>query len=91
MLRRTSKLNNFPENGTPGKGVVKVLEWKMFSAGNLAFIGIHVLIVAGWIAVNTQQYANTRRFDPAPFSLLGTILAFEAILLASSFSCGKLA
>jgi uncharacterized membrane protein len=51
-------------------------------AGNLAFIGIHVLIFAGWIAVNTQQNAY-RHFDPAPFSLLGTILAFEAILLAS--------
>ena len=33
--------------------------------------------------MNTQQNAYTRRFDPAPFSLLGTILAFEAILLAS--------
>jgi uncharacterized membrane protein len=52
-------------------------------AGNLAFIGIHALIFAGWIAMNTQQNAYTRRFDPAPFSLLGTILAFEAILLAS--------
>jgi uncharacterized membrane protein len=52
-------------------------------AGNLAFIGIHVLIFAGWIAVNTQQNTLTRHFDPAPFPLLGTILAFEAILLAS--------
>jgi uncharacterized membrane protein len=52
-------------------------------AGNLAFIVIHVLILAGWIAVNAPQNSYTRHFDPAPFSLLGTILAFEAILLAS--------
>jgi uncharacterized membrane protein len=51
--------------------------------GNLAFIAIHALLFAGWIAMNTQQNAYIRRFDPAPFSLLGTILAFEAILLAS--------
>ena len=38
---------------------------------------------AGWIAVNTLHNGYIRRFDPAPFSLLGTILAFEAILLAS--------
>jgi uncharacterized membrane protein len=52
-------------------------------AGNLAFVGIHVLIFAGWIAVNTLHNAHIRHFDSAPFSLLGTILAFEAILLAS--------
>ena len=52
-------------------------------AGSLAFVSIHVLIFAGWIAVNTLHNGYIRHFDPAPFSLLGTILAFEAILLAS--------
>jgi uncharacterized membrane protein len=52
-------------------------------AGNLSFVSIHVLIFAGWIAVNTLHNAYIRHFDPVPFSLLGTILAFEAILLAS--------
>jgi uncharacterized membrane protein len=52
-------------------------------AGSLAFVAIHIVIVASWIAVNTLQLASIPHFDPAPFSLLGTILAFEAILLAS--------
>jgi uncharacterized membrane protein len=38
--------------------------------------------LAIWIALNTFS-TPIRHFDPAPYSLLGTILAFEAILLAS--------
>jgi uncharacterized membrane protein len=52
-------------------------------AGSLAFVLIHLFLGAVWIAVNTLPIARIRHFDPAPFSLLGTILAFEAILLAS--------
>ncbi len=50
--------------------------------GSLAFVSLHVVILTAWIALNTLP-APIHRFDPAPFSLLGTILAFEAILLAS--------
>jgi uncharacterized membrane protein len=52
-------------------------------AGNLAFVLLHLFLVAIWIALNTLSIARIQHFDPAPFSLLGTILAFEAILLAS--------
>ena len=52
-------------------------------AGNLAFVVIHIVIFGSWIAVNTLSIASIPHFDPAPYSLLGTILAFEAILLAS--------
>jgi uncharacterized membrane protein len=52
-------------------------------AGNLAFVLLHIFLAAAWIAVNTLSIARIRHFDPVPFSLLGTILAFEAILLAS--------
>jgi uncharacterized membrane protein len=51
--------------------------------GSLAFVAIHIFVFAAWVAVNTLSVANIRHFDPAPYSLLGTILAFEAILLAS--------
>jgi uncharacterized membrane protein len=51
--------------------------------GSLPFVLTHLFLVAVWIAVNTLSIAKLRHFDPAPFSLLGTILAFEAILLAS--------
>ena len=50
--------------------------------GSLAFVALHVFLLAAWVAVNTFS-ADIRHFDPAPYSLLGTILAFEAILLAS--------
>ena len=51
--------------------------------GSLAFVLLHLVLVAAWIAINTLTIPGIRHFDPAPFSLLGTILAFEAILLAS--------
>jgi uncharacterized membrane protein len=50
--------------------------------GSLAFVVLHVVVVGIWIGVNTFS-APVRHFDPLPYSLLGTILAFEAILLAS--------
>ncbi len=52
-------------------------------AGSLIFVSIHVAIFAGWIAVNTFRIAHIHHFDPAPYSLLGTIVALEAILLSS--------
>ena len=51
--------------------------------GSLPFVLLHIVIFGAWIAVNTLTIGSIRHFDPAPFSLLGTVLAFEAILLAS--------
>ena len=52
-------------------------------AGGLIFVVLHLVVFATWVAVNTLHIVPVRHFDPAPFSLLGTILALEAILLAS--------
>jgi uncharacterized membrane protein len=52
-------------------------------AGSLSFVSIHLLIFACWIVVNTLDVAQIRHFDPAPYSLLATFVALEAILLAS--------
>jgi uncharacterized membrane protein len=52
-------------------------------AGSFYFVCIHLAIFAGWIVVNTMPNSHVHHFDPAPFSLLGTIVALEAILLAS--------
>jgi uncharacterized membrane protein len=52
-------------------------------AGSLVFVALHVIGVASWIAVNTLAVPHIHHFDHAPYSLLGTFLAFEAILLAS--------
>lgn len=49
--------------------------------GSLPFVGLHLVLFAVWIGWNTLLPG--RRFDPAPFSLLGTIVGLEAIVLAS--------
>jgi len=51
--------------------------------GNLGFVAVHVVLFALWILVNTVQFSRIQHFDPMPFSLLATIVALEAILLAS--------
>jgi uncharacterized membrane protein len=51
------------------------------AAGNLTFVCIHLGIFAAWVGVNLAP--GLEHFDPAPFSLLATIISLEAILLAS--------
>ena len=48
-------------------------------AARPAFIVLHLLIFAGWLIVNTTQFA----FDRNPFNLLNLLFAFEAIVLTS--------
>jgi uncharacterized membrane protein len=52
-------------------------------AGSLSFVCIHLAIFASWMAFNTALFPHLRHFDPPPYPLLCTILAIEAILLAS--------
>src|SRR5580658_1256980 len=52
-------------------------------AGSLVFVMIHVLLVLAWILVNDQGVRGIPRFDPFPFSLLGMIVAVEAVVLSS--------
>ena len=51
--------------------------------GNLGFVAAHILLFVFWILVNTLHLLQIPHFDPMPFSLLGSIVAMEAILLAS--------
>lgn len=48
--------------------------------GSFAFVSLHFCFFVLWILWN--EFA-TRHFDPYPFSLLGTVVAMEAIILAS--------
>jgi len=50
-------------------------------AGSGAFVSLHLVLFSGWMTWNIAPHV--RHFDPAPFSLLGTLVALEAILLAS--------
>ena len=52
-------------------------------AGNLRFVSIHLAIFAGWMIFNAASFTRSHHFDPPPFPLLGTLVALEAILLAS--------
>ena len=51
--------------------------------GSLRFIVIHVAAFSCWILVNTLHVVGIRHFDPVPFPLLDTVVALEAIFLAS--------
>jgi uncharacterized membrane protein len=51
------------------------------SIGSLWFIGVHVCWIGTWIALNTLH--GTHHFDPSPFPRLDSVLAIEAIFLAS--------
>ena len=52
-------------------------------AGSFGFVSLHLLFFLGWIAVNTLRVPGIAHFDPSPYSLLATLVAVEAILLAS--------
>lgn len=51
-------------------------------AGSLKFVCFHLVFFGGWILLNAAPRFSAYRFDPPPFSLLSTMVAIEAILLA---------
>jgi uncharacterized membrane protein len=52
-------------------------------AGSLVFVMIQALLVLGWILVNARGVPGIPPFDPYPFSLLGLMVAVEAVVLSS--------
>src|ERR1019366_3586097 len=50
-------------------------------AGSLLFIVLHRVLVIAWLLVNSGKIPGARPFDPYPFSLLGVIVAVEAVIL----------
>jgi uncharacterized membrane protein len=52
-------------------------------AGSLPFVVIHLVLVIAWLLVNSGRILRVRPFDPYPFSLLGVIVAVEAVILSS--------
>jgi uncharacterized membrane protein len=50
--------------------------------GSLTFVAIHLGWFAAWLLINIFPL-GIRHFDPFPFSLLNSIVALEAIFLAS--------
>ncbi len=52
-------------------------------AGSLPFVLFHVALLLAWLLVNCGEIHGIRPFDPYPFSLLGMIVAMEAVILSS--------
>jgi uncharacterized membrane protein len=51
--------------------------------GSLSFVVLHLCVFICWVVVNRFKVPGIPRFDPFPFSLLGTCISLEAILIAS--------
>jgi uncharacterized membrane protein len=52
-------------------------------AGSLSFVLFHLVLLLGWVLVNSGEIRGLRPFDPYPFSLLAMIVAVEAVILSS--------
>ena len=64
---------------TPGERLGdRIASW----VGSFPFVILHFCFFVLWIGWNHLSSA-TRQFDPYPFSLLGTVVAMEGIILAS--------
>jgi uncharacterized membrane protein len=51
--------------------------------GSLSFVIIHVACFLVWTLANIFHFGFVGQFDPFPFSLLGTCVSLEAIIVAS--------
>jgi uncharacterized membrane protein len=58
-------------------------DWVAGFVGSLRFVLIHAVFVVLWILINTVGLLGIPHFDPYPFSLLGTIVAVEAVVISS--------
>ena len=52
-------------------------------AGSLLFVVLHLMLLVAWLLINSGKIPSARPFDPYPFSLLGVIVAVEAVILSS--------
>ena len=52
-------------------------------AGTLGFVLTHAVLIAAWVAVNTDSVPGVPAFDPYPFGLLGAMFSLEGVLLAA--------
>ncbi len=61
----------------------RIGDWFGRFIGSIYFIATHCVVFSTWILINTLHFGGLRQFDPVPFPLLDTIVALEAIFLAS--------
>ena len=52
-------------------------------SGRMAFVSIHVVWFAVWVAINTGHVPGIKPFDPYPFNFLTMVVSLEAIFLST--------
>lgn len=52
-------------------------------AGSLRFVALHLVLFTVWILLNSLNATAAWHFDAYPYGMLDTVVAIEAILLAS--------
>jgi uncharacterized membrane protein len=52
-------------------------------AGSLFSVVLHLMLLVAWLLINSGKIPIARPFDPYPFSVLGVIVAVEAVILSS--------
>ncbi len=52
-------------------------------AGTLAFVLIHVALIAAWVLLNSGAFQSVHPFDRYPYNFLSTIVSCEAVFLAA--------
>jgi uncharacterized membrane protein len=51
--------------------------------GSMSFVGVHALLIGGWILLNLHPMLGIRPWDPFPFMLLAAMVSTEAIFLST--------
>lgn len=80
MLRRTASRNVNQEIEEHRTAVERAADWISAFSGSIPFLMLHIILFAGWIAVNSIP--GLPAFDPFPFGLLTMVVSLEAIILS---------
>lgn len=80
MLRRTASRNVNQEIEEHRTAVERAADWISAFSGSIPFLMLHIVLFAGWIAVNSIP--GLPAFDPFPFGLLTMVVSLEAIILS---------
>ena len=83
LLRHTASRNVNEVIEDKRTAVQKAADWIAEFSGSIAFLTIHLVLFAVWIAMNVGDgVPGVPMFDPFPFGLLTMAVSLEAIILS---------
>ena len=83
LLRHTASRNVNDEIEDRRTRIQKAADWIAEFSGSIAFLVIHLVLFAAWIAMNVGSgVPGIPMFDPFPFGLLTMAVSLEAIILS---------